>query len=302
MFKSIVSSACRLPVNQLEPITQVRNATLRDLKNRMTTVNTIKKITTSMKTVASSKKGSSERARARIAPFAEASAGLLKDLPPPVPGTSKKIVVPIVADRGLCGSANSAVTRHIIKNFFNKDRANVEIYVLGDKGRTGLTSKFKPNLKYVMHKLDKRPLQFSDVSPFVTKFVNSEYDSITLVSNKFINAMTNQVKQVDLPSKTVLLKDINKAMNGIDIEGDEKEVVSNLYDFGLVSLILAMQVENQACEVNARLISMDNATRNANVMGNKIYIEMNRKRQADITAQLSEIVSGAAAVEGGEDW
>jgi len=284
---------------------QTRNvASLRDIRVRMKTVQTIKKITSSMKSVAASKLKAAEKAKDRVQPFLNATVGLLANIPPPPAQENiKQIICPLTSDRGLCGSANSSIVRLLNARLKNVTPSTLEFYCIGDKGRSGLARTFKNEIKLGATNLDKKTVSFGELCPIVEKIVTSpDVDKITIVSNRFINPIVFETFVREFPSKKILLNNIGESFKGYEIEGDEKQIVGDLYDYFMTAVIYASLIENVACELSARMSSMDNATRNASEMAIKLNLDFNRKRQAGITKELTEIVSGAAAVEQGIEW
>jgi len=276
-------------------------STIRDLRSRLKTIQTIKKITSSMKNVAASKLKQAERAKEAVQPFLNATKLLLKDIPAAGDATTQAFVV-LTSDRGLCGSANSNVIRYTNRTIRAIPSAAFEIYVVGDKGRNGMVRNFKTQVMAGASNLGKKSLAFSDVGPLMEKIVTSPADKITIISNKYINSILFEIQALEFPSKTKVVENWRELFKAYDIEGDEKDIISDMYDFYIHSLVYGAIIENAACELSARMSSMDNATRNANEMIHKLNLDVNRKRQAGITKELNEIVSGAAAVESGVEW
>jgi len=294
-FRPSLLSALRTNKHLFFPTTQVRNAaTLRDIKNRMKTVTTIKKITSSMKSVAASKLKQAERRKDMVQPFARASKGLLSAVPKPEK-QDNSLFLAVTSDRGLCGSANSSIVRKTEKTIKSSPIKNLQIYCIGDKGRSGLMRQFKPSITLVTTDLDKKPLAFADVMVLADRIVHTDFDKLTVVCNKFINSLTFETQEIVLPSRQFVAKNAGAIFKGYDIEDDA--LLNDLYSYYLATLIYTAVIENIACELSARMSSMDNATRNAGEMLGKLTLDYNRKRQASITSELTEIISGASSVE-----
>jgi len=162
------------------------------------------------------------------------------------------------------------------------------------------TSKPRPWPEFQI--LERNHLRFQISAHSFKKIVTSPGDKITLISNHYINSILFEIQALEFPSKNKVVDNWRELFKEYDIEGDEKEIISDMYDFFIHSLVYGAIIENSACELSARMSSMDNATKNANEMIVKLNLDCNRKRQAGITKELTEIVSGAAAVESGVEW
>jgi len=271
---------------------------LRDIKNRMKTVITIKKITSSMKAVAASKLKQAEKNKDLVQPFRRATENQFQNVPlSEAPKTY--LVCAIASDRGLCGSANTSVVRTADRLLHNRNQSDINIFCIGDKSRSGLARFYKESITHLATNLDRKPVSLMELLPLVEKISQQNYDRFVLFSNKFINSLTFETIGRELPSKEEMVKNVSKYFPKVEFEGDGKQVVSDLYNFYLAGLIYASVIESIACELGSRMASMDNATKNAGEMINKLTLDFNRKRQAAITNELSEIISGAAGVEEG---
>jgi F-type H+-transporting ATPase subunit gamma len=294
-FFPIVHVQAQIPCNSI--------ATLRDLKVRLKTIHTIKKITSSMKSVAASKLKQAERAKDQVQPFLKSVRLLLKDVPVPASTNDmKQVFVPMTSDRGLCGSANSSIIRFVDKTAKVFPRDNLTMYCIGDKSRIGISRNYKARVIAGVSNLGKKALSFMELVPFSELVVKAPADKLSLVSNRYINSITFEVRNQELPSKPNVVAKVDDIFKGYEIDGEEKEIMSDMYDFFVHSIIYCSIIENFACELSSRMTSMDNATRNASEMTIKLNLDVNRKRQSGITKELTEIVSGAAAVEEGIEW
>jgi len=267
----------------------------------MKTVITIKKITSSMKAVAASKLKQAEKDKDQVQPFWKATSGLFEQVKPPE-APEKILVVAITSDRGLCGSANTSVTRTAEKMLQNVPKENIQIFCVGDKARAGLVRKYKESITHLATNLDKKPISFSELLPFADKIAQQKFDKLQLFSNKFINSLTFETTVKELPQRSDIIKNSSKAFPGYEFEGDVKYIADDLYQFYIAGMMYASIIENIACELGSRMASMDNATRNAGEMIAKLTLDYNRKRQASITNELTEIISGASSVEQGVEY
>jgi len=260
----------------------------------MRTVVTIKKITSSMKSVAASRLKQAERRKDQVQVFYKASKSLLSTVPSPEK-KDHSLYLAITSDRGLCGSANSSIVRKTEKNIKTGHPKNLDIFCIGDKGRSSLMRSFKPSVTFVVTDLDKKPLTFGDVMVLTDRIAHVDFDKLTIVCNKFINSLTFETQEIVLPSRQYIAKNAKAIFKNVDIE-DEKVLLDDLYSYYLASIYAAV-IENVACELSARMASMDNATKNAGEMLSKLTLDYNRKRQAAITSELTEIISGASSIE-----
>jgi len=278
---------------------QTRNmASLKDLAIRMKSVASVKKITASMKTVAASKLKSAELRKDLAIPFFEASAAAIDNFAPveEFDKSKKTLFIVVTSDKGLCGSVNSTVIRQV-KSLFKKGTlpADAQLVVLGDKGRAGLTSGFSKNFILTANELDKKPLQFSDLEPIADVVVSSGAEQLGLITNKFLTVLAFDTQTRALKPISYFLEE--KDYSAIEFEGENEDIVNGLYQYNLQALLYSSLIENQAVELGARMTSMDNATRNAGDMLQFLTISYNKKRQAAITTELIEIISGAQSLE-----
>jgi len=209
----------------------------------------------------------------------------------------------MTADRGLCGGFNTNIVK-LAKNYFNKilnDSKNLKIITVGTKGLDQLKRDYG---KYIIKKIsfkDKKKLSFADAetigNEIVKLFKNNDFDKCIIFYNKFQNVMTQipQTQQV-IPAKN---KDYNKSENdhsSYEFEPDEDEILEDLLPKNISTQIYKGFLENSASEQGSRMTAMDNATRNAGELVEKLTINYNRSRQASITKELIEIISGAESL------
>jgi len=146
-----------------------------------------------------------------------------------------------------------------------------------------------------MTEFDKKPLTIGDVMVLTDRIAHADFDKLTIVRNRFINSLTFETLEINLPNRKFLAKNARSIFKNYDIEDDT--LLNDLYSYYLASVIYSSIIENMACELSARMSSMDNATRNAGEMLGKLTLDYNRKRQASITSELTEIISGASSIE-----
>ena len=288
---------------------------LKDLKNRIESVKNTRKITKAMQMVAAAKLRRAQDAAEASRPYSErfnavlaslaASVGNSENAPILLRGTGKQAVhllIVMTAERGLCGGFNSNIAKlarsHAAK--LKEDGNQVKILTVGKKGRDALKrdlgdsfvehvdlSEFK-SIKYVNAQAIAKAL--------LARFDNNEFDVATIFYSKFVNVVSQiPTAQQIIPA---IFEDQSLASDTAvyDYEPDEETILADLLPRGVATQIFAALLENGASEQGARMSAMDNATRNAGDMIDKLTIEFNRSRQAVITNELIEIISGAEAL------
>ena len=288
---------------------------LKDLKNRIESVKNTRKITKAMQMVAAAKLRRAQDAAEASRPYSErfnsvlaslaASVGSSEGAPLLLRGTGKQdvhMLVVMTAERGLCGGFNSSIAKlarsHAAK--LKENGKQVKIITVGKKGRDAIKrdlgeyfiehvdlSEFK-SIKYVNAQ--------SIAKALLSRFDDNEYDVATIFYSRFVNVVTQipTVQQI-IPAT---FDDQSSASDKTiyDYEPDEETILADLLPRGVATQIFSALLENGASEQGARMSAMDNATRNAGDMIDKLTIEFNRSRQAVITNELIEIISGAEAL------
>ena len=288
---------------------------LKDLKNRIESVKNTRKITKAMQMVAAAKLRRAQDAAEASRPYSErfnsvlaslaASVGSSEGAPLLLRGTGKQdvhMLVVMTAERGLCGGFNSSIAKlarsHAAE--LKENGKQVKIITVGKKGRDAIKrdlgeyfiehvdlSEFK-SIKYVNAQ--------SIAKALLSRFDDNEYDVATIFYSKFVNVVTQipTVQQI-IPAT---FDDQSSASDKTiyDYEPDEETILSDLLPRGVATQLFSALLENGASEQGARMSAMDNATRNAGDMIDNLTIEYNRSRQAVITNELIEIISGAEAL------
>ena len=288
---------------------------LKDLKNRIESVKNTRKITKAMQMVAAAKLRRAQDAAEASRPYSErfnsvlaslaASVGSSEGAPLLLRGTGKQdvhMLVVMTAERGLCGGFNSSIAKlarsHAAE--LKENGKQVKIITVGKKGRDAIKrdlgeyfiehvdlSEFK-SIKYVNAQ--------SIAKALLSRFDDNEYDVATIFYSKFVNVVTQipTVQQI-IPAT---FDDQSSASDKTiyDYEPDEETILADLLPRGVATQVFSALLENGASEQGARMSAMDNATRNAGDMIDNLTIEYNRSRQAVITNELIEIISGAEAL------
>jgi F-type H+-transporting ATPase subunit gamma len=288
---------------------------LKDLKNRIKSVKSTQKITKAMKMVAAAKlRRAKERAEASR-PYAQKMASILTQVASTLPegtsgnpllvGTGKadvQLLVVMTSDRGLCGAFNSSITRATKRKITELRAAGktVKLFCVGRKGYEALKSDYGKIIVGRMSEIGKKQMQYTDaehVAREVLKATESEgIDVVQIVYNHFKSAIAQVVtfqQIVPLP----LAKETNPAAAiPYEFEPEEESILADLLPRNIAVQVFGALLENSASEQGARMTAMDNATRNAGEMIGKLTLRYNRTRQATITKELIEIISGAEAL------
>jgi len=277
---------------------QVRNAGgLKEIKNRLRSVASIAKITASMKLVSASKLRVMQRNLELASPFIRSSQDLVKPQLPEnlsTTDTSKHVLlVPITSDRGLCGAINNGIIRWV-KAFSKKHGAAWSLITLGEKARLGLSREFSSQYRLSAGEIGKKVVQFSEVVPIAEHITVQKYDVGTIVYNQFITVLTSEIRQITFPPVSEFVK--LPGWQKFELDDADDTLLSDLFTFWIACSLYGALVTNAAAEFGARMTSMDNATRNAGDMIKALALLHNRKRQAAITTELTEIISGAEAL------
>jgi len=289
---------------------------LKALRTRINSVRSTQKITSAMKMVAASKLRRAQAQAEAARPYAErmdrmlrALAGSVSDMPnapPLLAGTGKDqvhLLIAVTADRGLAGAFNANIgraTRNLARKL-EADGKTVKILAVGRKGRDylrrELASRFVGDISYA----GKRRVEFTDAEEIATRvtqmLIAGEIDVATVVYNRFrsvISQIVTEQQLVPAPKPEGPAEDLGGAT--YEFEPDEESILARLLPQALAMQLYRALLESAAGEHGARMTAMDNATRNAGDMIKRLTLNYNRARQANITKELIEIISGAEAV------
>ncbi len=297
---------------------------LKDLRTRISSVKSTQRITSAMKMVAAAKLRRAQEEAEASRPYAERMERMLGSLaqsataagtaPPLLAGSGKDdvhLIVVMTTDRGLCGGFNGSIarwTRRHINNLRSEGK-QVKILIVGRKGRGLLRRDFADLIVDVMEDTAKPMPKFETAAEIAQRaramFEAGECDVCTVVYNKFVSALTQEVTPLQLIPFAVPetggddteAKGSALASGAVyDYEPDEQEILADLLPRNLSIQVFRAMNESFASEQGARMTAMDNATRNAGDMIERLSIEYNRTRQAAITTELIEIISGAEAL------
>ena len=293
-------------------------ASLKDMRNRIASVKATRKITKAMQMVAAAKLRRAQEAATAARPYAERMDGVLANLAskvadktgasPLLVGTGKDqvhLLIVMTAERGLCGGFNSNIAK-LARNDANKLNSSgktVKIFTVGRKGADNLRREFAKNIVERADFQGIKQLNFGHAEGVANKvlamFEAGDFDVATLYFSEFKSVIAQKPTALQLiPAK------IPEAKGGAaagasaihEYEPSEEEVLGYLLKRNISTQVFRGLLENAASEQGARMSAMDNATRNAGDMINKLTIKYNRLRQANITKEHIEIISGAEAL------
>ena len=290
-------------------------ATLDDLKKRIASVKSTQKITKAMKMVAAAKLRRAQENAEKGRPYSEKMNNIILNLsssisdkenaPKLLSGTGEDKVhlcIVLTSDRGLCGGFNTNIIKKA-KAYFKKisDEGKIlKIITVGSKGYDQLKRVYKDDIVERISFKDSKTINYLDAEKvgkmIIESFEKEEFDMCTIFYNKFKNVITQipQEQQI-IPLKTSEAEE-NSSEDNYEFEPDEDEILSNLLPKNISTQIFKAMLENSASEQGSRMSAMDSATRNAGEMVDKLTIEYNRSRQAAITKELIEIISGAESL------
>ena len=289
---------------------------LDDLKKRIKSVKSTQKITKAMKMVAAAKLRKAQESAEKGRPYSQKMQNIILNLtksindpqnaPKLLVGTGedkKYLCVVLTADRGLCGGFNSNICK-LAKTNFKKilgEGKELNIITVGSKGHDQIKREYG---KYVIKKLsfkDKKNISFNEADEvgkeIISLFNQNKFDKCIIFYNNFKNVITQipQAQQI-IPAETKNLKKSNDENFSYEFEPEEDEILEDLLPKNISTQVFKAMLENAASEQGSRMTAMDNATRNAGDLVDKLTIDYNRSRQASITKELIEIISGAESL------
>ena len=301
-------------------------ANLKELKTRISSVKSTQKITSAMKMVAASRLKRAQEAAEAARPYAERmermiasvmeSQQSIQSAPKLLAGNSSDetyLFVIITSDRGLCGGFNSSIVREVrnrISGLLSAGKT-VKLLCVGRKGRDQLKSEFAASIVKSYEGIGRSGVKFSEAedltSDLIEMFEADGFDICTVVYNKFVSVITQVVtSQQIIPVDLVGLEQVSEEDEGLstkekpsaiyEYEPSEQEILTELLPSNLKIQVFRALLESSASEHGARMSAMDSATRNAGEMIDDLTLTFNRSRQARITSELIEIISGAEAL------
>ncbi len=288
---------------------------LDDLKKRIKSVKSTQKITKAMKMVAAAKLRKAQENAEKGRPYSQKMQNIILNLTKSIsdPQNAPKLLVGtgidkthlcvvMTADRGLCGGFNSNICK-LAKSSFKKilsEGKNLKIITVGSKGLDQIKREYE---KYIVKKFsfkDKKQISFEEAeiigNEIINLFKKNEFDKCILFYNNFKNVITQipQAQQI-VPADKTPIKENGENLS-YEFEPEEDEILEDLLPKNISTQVFKAFLENAASEQGSRMTAMDNATRNAGDLVDKLTINYNRSRQASITKELIEIISGAESL------
>ena len=292
---------------------------LKDLRIRIRSVQSTQKITAAMKVVAASRLRRAQEQAEAARPYAQRMEQVLASLamrmkglpsaPPLLVGTGKDethLIVVATSDRGLAGGFNASILREARRRIRELEAAGhrVMLLIIGRKGRDGLRRDYGRMIHDNLTDIGRRHLSFDEARDIAERvlvlFREGSFDVCTIIYNRFRSAITQIVTAQQLIPFPVAAEEatasVSSATGVYEFEPSEEEILGDLLPQNLAVQIYTALLENAASEQGARMTAMDNATRNAGDMIARLTLNYNRTRQAAITKELIEIISGAESL------
>ena len=294
--------------------------TLKEIKTQINSVGSTKKITSAMKMVAASKLRRSQEKAEAARPYSERLEKMLSSLASSgtsgegviqlLTGTGKDeryLVVPVTADRGLCGGFNSSINRDTVKfvTSLEAEGKSVNLLTVGKKSRDFFNRIMKDRIVQSFADLGSSGVDYEialEISKKIqSMYFDNQFDKCIIVYNKFKSIISQEVTHqqlipLDIKSSDQQSEEQVKDNSIYDYEPDEETILKDLLPKNVSIQIFKVLLESNAGEQGARMAAMDNATRNAGEMIDNLTLIYNRTRQAVITRELIEIISGAESV------
>ena len=288
---------------------------LDDLKKRISSVKSTQKITKAMKMVAAAKLRRAQENAEKGRPYSEKMNNIILNLsngvsdnesaPQLLIGNGEEkihLCVVLTSDRGLCGGFNTNIIKKA-KIYFQKilnENKTLKIITVGSKGYDQLKRAYKENIIENISFKESKNTNYFDADKvgkiIIEKFEKKEFDVCAIFYNQFKNVITQIPQEQQIIPLKASEAEGNSTEDNYEFEPEEDEILSNLLPKNISTQIFKAMLENSASEQGSRMSAMDNATRNAGEMVDKLTIQYNRSRQAAITKELIEIISGAESL------
>ena len=288
---------------------------LKDLKNRIGSVKSTQKITSAMKMVAAAKLRKAQEQAIASRPYCSSmekivsslASKLIDNAPELLKGKKeikKQLLVVFSADRGLCGGVNGSISRAVKLEIKKSKDLGIETKLLfvGRKSADTLKKDFQQHIVDIVTGNSTNPI-YSDALSISSKIIDlyqrDEFGSCKIIFNKFVSAITQEVTLKSLIPIETNNEDVsnnNQVSSVYEYEPSEEVILEELLNKNIATQLFSAQMESTASELAARMTAMDNATRNAGDLIDRLTLQYNRTRQAFITKELIEIISGAEAL------
>ncbi|PWN90554.1 ATP synthase F1 gamma [Acaromyces ingoldii] len=279
----------------------VQQQTLRELEQRIKSVKNIEKITKSMKMIASTKLTKAQRAMQAAKVYGQANNEVFEQSEATAPDGGRELYIVCSSDKGLCGGIHSSVSKRAKAEFGKHGGAAASadstegpsIVVLGDKAKAQLSRTLGKNIAVSFNQVGKDVPTFAEASAIADKIVSSgiKFDKVNIIYNAFVSAISFESRIMQVFSEESLEKAPKFGLYEL-----EEDTLKDLAEFSLANAIYAALAEGHAAEINSKQNAMDNASKNAGEMITNLGMAYNRGRQAQITNDLIDIITGASAL------
>lgn len=312
MMLRTVANQMKSKVSQQHVMGATRNyATLKEVEMRLKSIKNIEKITKTMKIVASTRLSKAEKAKVTAAMIDKADKQFFQNAETtdklktpeelgttPTETVNKELIIAITSDKGLCGAIHSSLARSV-RNYLRKVDHECDIVAIGDKMKMQLSRSHPENLKLAFNGIGKDAPTFQEsalISERIMKTLNvdSAYNKISIYFNDPVTSLT--FEPTIKPLFNTLMIAQSPAIGKFDI-GQDENVAHDLFQYTFTNQILTAMAKGYAAEISARRNAMDNASKNAGDMISKYSILYNRTRQAVITNELVDIITGASTLD-----
>lgn len=274
-------------------------ATAQALRERISSVKNIQKITSAMKMVAVCKLRVAQENLEKARNF-QASLNELSFAPKEATKPKTQLWVGISSDRGLCGAINSSIARGVRDSIYKAQEnglENTKVLLIGEKGKQGLERLFKDNFTVTLSETAKfKACTFKQCGELTDYWSAIETDLTSVYFQKFVSMISYDTTEDKFWSYEAVKDDIAAEFADYEMEGDP-DILENLHQFRQCVKLFHYFAENETSTLSARMTAMDNSSSNAKDMIDSLQLVLNRNRQAKITTELSEIISGAAAAD-----
>lgn len=273
-----------------------QNATLKDVRIKLKSVTNIQKITKTMQMVSASKYARAERELHPARVLGNGAKALFEKAELEADDSkSNHLIIAISSDRGLCGGIHSGVAKRVKAYNLENPDANVKLIVCGEKAKSILQRTFPNDILCALSELGRKPPLFEEAVFIAEQMLDSgyEFDVCKIFYNKFKSAISYNLTIQDVFSFTTL----STAETMLQYDDVDEDVLRNYHEFSSANLLFLGMKESACSEQSARMSAMDSATKNAGDMISALQIVYNRTRQAVITTELIEIISGCVALE-----
>ena len=289
-------------------------ANLKDLKTRINSVKSTQKITSAMKMVAAAKLRRAQEVAEAGRPYSSRMQQVISGLaananksnaPELLVGredVKTHLLIVVSADKGLCGGFNGSIARQTRQeiNRLENEGKSVLVYMVGKKAADNLGREILNKTFERIENLQGSNVDYNKVKGVAEKillgFADNQFDQVSIIYNQFVNAITQNVVVAPLIPANLVGEQENESLVVYDYEPEQNELLELLLPRNITTQIFSALLESSAAELAARMTAMDNATRNAGDMIDSLTLVYNRTRQANITKELIEIISGAEAL------